>query len=393
MNLNHPLMHNNITKNDIENLTKFLKKNPILTSNKQVRKFEQEWSKWLGVKYSCFVNSGSSANLLSIKTIKEINKSKRHEIIVPALTWPSDIYSIYLMGFKPVIVDINLSTMSIGFDQIKKATNRNTLAVFITYAQGFSPLNDLILKFLNKRQIYLIEDVCESHGATFKNKKLGSLGIISNFSFYYAHHMSTIEGGIVSTNNSKVYNILRMARAHGMLRESDDKTYKRKIEKKNSKLNPKFIFTYPGFNFRNTEIGAILGLSQLKNLDKNNKKRNENFIYFIERLNKSLYYTDFDFRGMSNYALQLVLKKKSYNLRNKLENLMSKYKIEFRRGNAGGGNQVLQPYFSEIKNYKIIGNLNNANHIHNFGYYLGNYPSLSKSKINKICKVLNTLDG
>ncbi len=388
----HPLMKNNISKQDINKLISFLKKQPILTSNIQVKNFEKKWSDWLGVKYSCFVNSGSSANLLSIIGLKAWNKSKRNEIIVPALTWPSDIYSIYLMGYVPVIVDIDMTTLSIGLEQIKKAINQRTLAVFITYAQGFSCLTKEILEFLSKKNIHLIEDVCESHGASLNKKKLGSFGLISNFSFYYAHHMSTIEGGMVCTNNKEIYNIVKLSRAHGMVRESEDINYKKRIEKKFPNLNPKFIFKYPGFNFRNTEIGGVIGLSQLKKLDENNAKRNKNFKYFLERLNKNIYFTGFKTEGMSNYALQLILNKKSFKLRNKLEGKMIKFGIEFRRGNAGGGNQALQPYFKNFKNYKIIGDLKNTNHIHNFGYYLGNFPSLSKNKIDNLLEILNKIN-
>lgn len=385
-------MKNNISLKDINTLIKFLKKNPILTSNKQVVKFEKKWSDWLGVKYSCFVNSGSSANLLSIYTLKNWTSSKRKEIIVPALTWPSDIFSIHLMGFKPIVLDIDLETLSLGFDSIKKAINKNTLAVFITYAQGFSPLNKKILDLLSYKNIYLIEDVCESHGATFNKKKLGSYGLMSNFSFYYAHHMSTIEGGMISTNNEEIYNILRISRAHGMVRESENQVYKNKIEKKYKDLNSKFIFNYPGFNFRNTEIGAVLGISQLKKLDANNIKRNKNFKYFLKKLNNKIYFTNFRLKGMSNYALQLILKNSSFEQRDRLEKIMKKNKIEFRRGNAGGGNQVMQPYFEDFTNFKIVGNLTNSTHVHHFGYYLGNFPSLSKKELDNLINILNSLN-
>ena len=172
------------------------KKN-ILTQSKKVLEFEKKWSKWLGVRYSTFVNSGSSANYISLAILKIINKNKKkNEIIVPSLTWVSDINSVIMNGFKPVFVDINLENLSMNIKNVLKKVNKKTLAVFITHAQGFNGLNKELLSKLKKRKIYLIEDVCESHGAKFKGKKLGSFGQISNFSFYYAHHMTTIEGTI-----------------------------------------------------------------------------------------------------------------------------------------------------------------------------------------------------
>ena len=177
MKLNHALMDNNISKHDLAKVIEHLKKkNAILTQSIQVEKFEKEWSKWLGVKYSTFVNSGSSANYISIKILKILNKnSAKKEIIVPTLTWVSDINSVIMNGFKPVFVDINLSNLSMNTDEVLKKINKKTSAVFITHAQGFNGLNDHLLKELKKRKIPLIEDVCESHGAEHKNKKLGSI--------------------------------------------------------------------------------------------------------------------------------------------------------------------------------------------------------------------------
>ena len=206
-------MKNNISKKDLSNVINFLKNDKnILTQNKNVKKFEERWSKWLGSKYSVFVNSGSSANLLSITVLKILYG--KGEIIVPPLTWVSDIASIIQNGFKPVFVDINMDTLSMNNEKIINAVNKNTIAVFLTHAQGFNGLSSKLLKFLKDKRIHLIEDVCESHGANFGKKKLGNFGYMSNFSFYYAHHMSTIEGGMICTNDKKTYEILRMIRSH-----------------------------------------------------------------------------------------------------------------------------------------------------------------------------------
>ena len=389
----HRLMENNITKNDIGVLISFLKKRTILTQSKNVLKFEKKWSKWLGVKYSVFVNSGSSANLMSINALKYyIKKSdKRNEIIVPSLTWSSDINSIIQNNYKPVFTDIDLSTLSMSTKEIEKKINKKTLAVFITHAQGFNPLNEKLIKLLNKKKIFLIEDVCESHGAKFKNKKLGTYGLISNFSFYYAHHMSTIEGGMICTNEKKLYDIFCSLRSHGLAREIKDKKMKNEISKKYPYLSDQFIFLYSGYNLRNNEIGGVLGINQLKRLDTNIKKRNQNLKHFLKLINKKLYFTNFELKGCSNYAFPLILKEENFKKRNKLEKKLIRHKIEFRRGNAGGGNQLRQPYLKNFTKNINMKNFQNVEHVHNFGYYLGNYPDLKKSKISEICKILNNI--
>ena len=388
--INHSLMENNITKSDIEVLIRFLKKRKKLTQSENVLKFEKEWSKWLGVKYSVFVNSGSSANLLTIAALKFI-KTKGNEIILPALTWSSDINSVIHNQFKPVFVDINPKTLSMDSEEILKKISKKTAAIFITHAQGFNGLSEKLLNLVKKKKIILIEDVCESHGAKHKNKKLGTYGLMSNFSFYYAHHMTTIEGGMVCTNDKKLYEIVRSLRSHGLVREMSNKKIINQYSKKFPKLSKEFIFLYPGYNVRNTELGAVMGRNQLPKLNSNIKKRNNNFLFFLTNLDSKLYQTDFNIEGVSNYAFPLVLKKPNYTLRNKLEKMMKKNKIEFRRGNAGGGNQLRQPYIAQFVKNINMKNFKNVEHIHNFGYYIGNYPSLKKQKIIKICKSLNEI--
>jgi CDP-6-deoxy-D-xylo-4-hexulose-3-dehydrase len=388
----HPLMQNNITKKDLDITCKFLKKNPILTQSAQVEKFEKIWSRWLGVKYSVFVNSGSSANFLSLKALK-IYQNKSDEILVPTLTWNSDIVSVIENGFKPIFVDISLNNLSMDENDLIKKINKNTQAIFITHAQGFNGLTDRILKKIKEKNITLIEDVCESHGAKFKNRKLGTFGLISNFSFYYAHHLSTIEGGMICTNSKKIFEICRMLRGHGLLREAKDKKFKQYLEKKHLDLSKDFIFMYPGYNMRNNEISAVIGINGIKRLDENNKKRSKNFLYFLKNLNHKFFYKDFYTGGSSNYAFPLILNKDYVHLKKKLENVMEMNQIEFRRGNAGGGNQLRQPYLKNYLKKLDLNNFPNVEHVHFYGYYIGNYPELKLQKIKKITEILNSIDA
>ena len=343
----HPLMSNNFDQSDFNPVIKLLKKkNAILTQSINVRHFEKMWSKWLGVKYSVFVNSGSSANLISLDILRHLKG--KGEVIVPALTWSSDISSVIKNNMKPIFVDIDMNSLSMNDDEIIKKFTKKTKGIFLTHAQGFNGLTDKLLNFIKKKKIFLIEDVCESHGAKFKNKKLGNFGDISNFSFYYAHHMSTIEGGMICTNNRKLYELARILRSHGLVREMSDNSQKQKLIKKFKNLSPNFIFLLPAYNMRNNEIGGLLGISQLKKLDKNNDIRKNNFKLFIQNLDDKKFFIDFKMEGSCNYAFPIILKTKNIKTRDKFEALMTKNSIEFRRGNAGGGNMLRQPF---LKNY------------------------------------------
>jgi CDP-6-deoxy-D-xylo-4-hexulose-3-dehydrase len=385
-----PLMRNNILREDLDAVIEHLKQDdPILTHGANVRAFETEWSEWLGVKHSVFVNSGASANLLTMAILK-IRHPQGGEVIVPPLTWISDVSSVLQNGFKPVFADIDPRTLGMDPAQILAKINDRTRAVFLTHVQGFDGLTDDLLAELERRGIPLIEDVCESHGATHNGRKLGSLGWISNFSFYYAHHMSTIEGGMVCTNDPEVYQQVRMLRSHGMVREASDPAVREAYRAANPELNPDFIFAYPAYNTRNTEIGGILGRSQLKRLDKIVKRRTENLLRFLKQIDPNKYRTDFKLEGSSNYAFNLILRHPDNDLAQRLMQKMRDAGIEFRRGSAGGGNQLRQPYLKGIVPDGCHREFPETEHIHFYGFYIGNFPDLRDGEVDEICKILNS---
>ena len=385
-----PLMDDNIDKEDIKCLIDFLsqEKIPKLTNGSKVIEFENKWGEWLGTKYNVMVNSGSAANELTMLGLKYIYGDG--EVIVPPLTWISDISSIIFSGLKPVFCDINLKNFSFDLNKLKECITPNTKAIFLTHVLGTNGLTDEIINLCEENNILLIEDVCESHGATFMGKKVGSYGFASNFSFYFAHHMTTIEGGIISTNDEHFYQVCRALRSHGMLREMTNDTLKENITNDNGDLNKDFIFIHPAHNFRSTELNAVIGLSQIKKLDFNNESRKNNFKYFMSKLNSDKYITDIEMEGQCNYAFIVVLKEGSFNLRDRVESTLRENGIEFRRGLSGGGNQMRQPYFK--KNYNInYDDFKNMEHVHNFGWYIGNYPTLTQEKINKFIEILNSI--
>lgn len=382
--LDWPLMAANITKEDRNEVIRFLRADPILTNGPKVRKFEEAWSEWLGVKYSLFVNSGASANLLTMQYLKIENRYNVYSnILVPTLTWVSDISSVMHAGFTPVFIDIDPETLAMNDKEVERlmASTPHVRGVFITNVLG------LCARYPNIPSRLLIEDCCECHGAEIDGKKLGTFGRISNFSFYFAHHMSTIEGGMVCTNDEEVYETIRMLRSHGMVREMTNEKYKKEWRDRNPTVHPAFLFAYPAFNCRSTEINAVIGLSQLKRLDENNEKRRKNFEVFLHELNPRLYRADFKTKGMSPYGLILVMREKDEGLRNKIEHLMNLCNVEFRRGLSGGGNQLRQPYLKHLG--EEPGLFPHAEHVTDYSWYVGNYPELSHQKIKDLCKYLN----
>jgi len=386
-----PLMRNNILREDLDAVIEYLKQDdPILTHGANVRAFEVEWSAWLGVKHSVFVNSGASANLLTMAILK-IAHPEGGEVISPPLAWVSDVASVLQNGFTPVFVDIDPRTLAMDASQIIAKLGAKTRAVFLTHVQGFDGLSDELLAELIRRNVPLIEDVCEAHGATHNGRKLGAYGWISNFSFYYAHHMSTIEGGMVCTNDTEAYQRLRMLRSHGMVRECDDAGLRAAYQGEHPQLNPDFIFVYPAYNVRNTEIGGILGRSQLGRLDANVRRRTANLHRFLERIDASKYRTDFKLEGSSNYAFNLILKDPDDELVARLMRTMREAGVEFRRGSAGGGNQLRQPYLAGVVPDGHHRAFPQTEHVHFYGFYIGNFPDLGIDEVDALCAILNSV--
>jgi len=383
-------MKNNISRTDLDTLIEYLKQDdPKLTHGPKVQAFERAWSEWLGVKYSVMLNSGASANDLTMLALREIHGVG--EVIVPGLTWVSDIASVLHAGHTPVFVDIDKRSLGMDTFAVLNAITPNTKAVFLTHILGLDGLTDVLLLELKKRSILLIEDVCESHGATHNGQKVGAFGWASNFSFYYAHHMTTIEGGIISTDNFELYELLRMLRSHGMAREASTQEAKEDFAKNYPDLNPDFIFVAPAHNMRPNELNGILGLAQLPRLDEAVEKRSENFKWFLSILNPLKFEIDFKTDGNSNYAFILVLKEPNFNVRDQVERELRAHGVEFRRGLSGGGNQLRQPYLRRLPGIPQPESLPNVDHVHHFGWYIGNYPNIDSEIYPTISSALKNI--
>ena len=384
-----PLMSNNISRDDANELIKFLSQDPmpILTNSVKVKEFEKVWGEWLGVKHNVMVNSGSAANELSFLYLKYMFPDGG-EVILPPLGWVSDVAAVLQNGFTPVFCDINLSNLALDTDEVEKKITPKTKAILLIHILGFNGLSDKLLKICKDKNILLIEDVCESHGATFKGQKVGSFGDISNFSYYYAHHMTSIEGGMICTNNQEIYQLMRAFRSHGMLRETTDEAFKQKTLAEHPDLNKDFVFLEAAHNFRSTELNAVMALNQIKSLDKNNKTRADNLKIFLDGLDRNKFFVDFDTEGNSNYAFTLILNNKDFVIRDRIESCLYQNGIEFRRGLSGGGNQLRQPYLKKILGDKYE-EFPVTDHCHHFGWYIGNYPELPKENIPILTELLN----
>lgn len=387
MKYNWYLSNNNITKSDKNVLSTFILNSNRFTNGERVKEFEQNWSDWLDINHSVFVNSGASANYISMAMVKELVGIG--EVIVPSLGWVSDVSSVVQLGFTPVFIDVNLNNFSLSSKNLENAITENTKAIVLVHGMGFNGLDDEIVQICKKHNLILIEDCCEAHGAIYGDKKVGTIGDISIFSFYYGHHITTIEGGMVCTNNEKLYNLAKMFRSHGMIRETSTEIQSF-YESQYPNLNPLFTFSVAGFNMRSTEVNAVLGIEQLKRIDSVIKTRNRNFKVWVDNLDGELFYKDYNSVGISSFALPIVL---NYNSRINLKivcNLLDSEGIEYRIGTIGGGNQTIQPYLNKF-NFRIFENLTNTEYIHFNGLYIGNHNEVSEFDIINLVKKLNNL--
>ncbi len=381
------LINDSITDSDKKALTDFINTpNQRFTNGPKVKEFEKAWSEYVGCDFSVFVNSGASANYIMASIMKE--EKGVGEVIVSPLGWVSDVSPLVNLGFTPVFVDVSMENMSITLDNIKAAVTDKTVGVSLVHVLGFAAVTDEMKKFCDDNDLFFIEDCCESHGATYKGTKVGNFGDVSNFSFYFGHHITTIEGGMVCTNDERLYDYAKLFRSHGMTREASVQLQEQ-YERSRPDLNPLFTFAVPGYNMRNQELNAVLGLEQLKRLNYNCDKRRDNFKTWVDSLNSDKFFVDFHQNGNSNFALPLVLKEKDLELFEKCCILLEEQNVEYRVGTAGGGNQARQPYLDK---YNFIAHdLSNVDHIHDFGLYIGNHPELVDKDIVNLCKELNNL--
>jgi CDP-6-deoxy-D-xylo-4-hexulose-3-dehydrase len=377
-----PLQEDVIGPDQRKKLSSFVLKAKRFTQSSEVKKFEKDFAKWQGCKYSIFVNSGSSANLLITYAAKEIfNWNSNDEILVPVLTWPTTITPVIQANLKPVFVDCNFDDLSFDYDDLKRKITSRTKAIFVAHIIGFSSNILKIKKIINKKNIIIFEDTCESPGALFKKKKIGNFGLASSFSFYWGHHLTTIEGGMICTNNKQFYNTCLLKRSHGLARELPEIMHA-KIKKKYKNIDFRFLFLNDGFNLRNTEINAYLGNIQLKFLNKWIKIRNKNYKIFCnlcKKFNKHLIVIKAK-KGMSSFVFPFLFRNE--NLKYEFIKVLNKNEIENRPLIAG--NLIKQPFLKNYNN-KFF---KNANFLHQNCIYIGNNQFVNKKRLENLKNIL-----
>lgn len=385
--INWPLMKNNITLSDRIEMAKFCLLSDKFTNGSKVRQFEKEWNGWLGTKYSLYVSSGSTANYLLLSAVKELYGMKDGDkVLVPSCTWVTNVGPVVQLGFTPIFCDINLDNFSFCEKDLEFISKEHPdiKLIFITHLIGYSANNEKCKEFFPDALI--LDDICESHGCKDPSgRKRGSNSLGSTFSFYFGHHMTTIEGGMVSTNNYDLYDLMRMKRSHGLARESERFE---EYSKKHPEISKQFLFITDGYNFRNHEICAVLGIRQLKRLDKCIKIRNDNFQKFISLTLKypNLFYSVQINDQCSNFCFPLICKTKEIadNLKKQFDNNGVEYRPII------SGNLLKQPF---LKGYDIVTQKKelNVDIVHDNGIYLGNNQFFGKREINLLENIIKDL--
>ena len=348
-----------------------------VTMSKVTKKFEKTFSKKIKTPYSLMVNSGSSANLLAFQCLINPYRKKRlkkgDEVLVPSICWPTSFWPIIQSGLKPVFVDVDRENFNIDLKDLKKKISKKTKALMLVHVLGVSTNMDKLMKILKKNRIILIEDTCESIGAKYKNKFLGTFGDFSTFSFYFSHQISSVEGGMICCKNQQDEDIIKSLRSHGWIK---DLSNQRQIEKQFKDINKSFFFINSGFNFRPTDIQAAIGLSQFNSLNNFIKIKKVNRNKIIKKImtdkrwnNQVRFVEKNDNIEPSWFGLAMLFNKKFKHKKNLILNKLDKLGIENRP--IISGNFLKQPALRKYNINQKSKNFPNANHVHEYGLFVG----------------------
>lgn len=369
-----------------------------LTMGKAVRDFEQAFAKYIGAPDAVMTNSGSSANLLSTSAIiNPVRSGHLHVgdyVAVPAVCWSTSLWPLVQLGLKPVLVDADPSTLNLSVDSLNDAILRFPIkAVMMVHVLGNTTNMHRLLETIDSNNLYLIEDTCESLGSTYKGQYLGTLGDFGTYSFYFSHHMTTIEGGMVVARQQSDYDLLRCLRSHGWSREQSNHT---SIEKKYSNIDPRFLFINVGFNIRPTEIQGAFGLEQLGRLNYMNKCRRENTKRVREAFRKHTLWHDqllfpstepsidpcwFGFPFLTNTHLHID--------RRAFQALLERAGVDTRP--IVSGNMDLQPAVQLFDIERSLGPFVGAQQINDRGFFIGIHSKpLNEDRINWLAEIVLT---
>lgn len=381
--INYPLATDTWDEKEYDAINRVIESNRF-TIGPEVEKFEDEFAEFFGSKYATMVNSGSSANLIAISALILSDKYDLNigdEVIVPAVSWATTYTVLHQCGLKLKFIDIDLNTFNLNLDELNNAITENTKAIFAVNLLGNPNDFKILLEICENNNLILIEDNCESMGATYNGKYAGTFGVCGTFSTFYSHHMATMEGGMILTEDEELNDIMKSIRSHGWTRNLSENS---RYNTKKDEFYEMFNFIFPGYNVRPIEMEAAIGREQLKKLDGFLKERKNNGKYFSELFSKinsiSLQKNQDD---SSFFGFPIIFKNESE--REKIIQLFKENNIECRPIVAGNftRNKVID-YFD----YTIYGELTNSNILHNNGLFIGNHHYDIKSQLNEIYKLL-----
>ena len=381
------LVSDTIDREDVAGVINWLnqKEIPQLTKGPITKEYEAKYSKWLGTKHSVFVNSGSSAILLGLAALKFGGKLKNNKIVVPDVSWATDVSTPLILGMDTFVVDCNQEDLSADLFHLEQIFKEERPAAFILVSVlGLVPDMDRIVDLCKEYDVLLIEDTCESMGSEYHGQKLGTFGCMSFFSTYFGHHISTIEGGMVSTNDKEINDLLLMIRSHGWDRDLDEETAAKLALDNNIKdFDRLFTFYLPGLNVRATDLQAKIGLNQVDKIDKFAKIRNENFLNYNERLrNSSSLFTPTqrNHEFVSSFCYPVILQDRD------------KCIAELRANDIAcrpliAGSLTRSPLWKNFGGAEVHNP--NAEYVHQYGFYVPNHQGMGDEEVEQICNIIN----
>jgi CDP-6-deoxy-D-xylo-4-hexulose-3-dehydrase len=377
------LVKDTIDKNDINKLIEWLNQDeiPRLTKGDLTWELESKWAKKIGTKYSVYVNSGSSAILLALAALLHTGKLRNNKVVVPGLSWATDVSSPMLLGMEPILCDSNLEDLSCDLEHLEELFKTNDPScVILVSPLGLVPNMEKVISLCEKYNVILLEDVCESMGSKYQGKYLGSFGFASFFSMYFGHHLSTIEGGFINTNDEDFYYSLLMMRSHGWDRDLPKHIQEKLREENNvNEFDSLYTFYLPGFNLRATDLQAFIGLIAIDKLDGYSEKRNENFKkYKLLIGDNKIMIGENEGDFVSNFAYPIIDER-----RNEIVNKLLDNNIEVRPLIAGDMSK--KPMW--VNKYGPV-ELKNCELINKYGFYIPNHQGLTFDEIQTIVSII-----
>jgi CDP-6-deoxy-D-xylo-4-hexulose-3-dehydrase len=370
-----------IDEKDVSSLVDWLQKSDHFTKGEQTLIFESEWSKWIGSRYSVFVNSGSSANLLITLALLYSGRLRNKKIIVPAISWVTTVSPAMQLGMTPILCDSDKDDLGLDVEHFEKLCEEHRPSVaFLVHVLGHANKMDQLIQICKRYDVLLVEDTCEAYGSEYHSRKLGTFGIASTHSFFYGHAMSTIEGGMISTDDYELFNIMLSLRSHGWLRDNDN-SYKQKILNKYDMNDPfleNYFFVYPGLNIRNTDLNAFVGIQQMRKIDNYVSKRDRNYKLYANNLSNHVWIQRSETELISALSFGLI-----HENRMNIAKALIQNNIECRPLICGS----IQEHPFWYTRYDKV-DLPNATKVHKLGLYVPCHQSMKEEQINFISDII-----